>query len=238
MRTEPEFVGVAIILVGEFNPTIFAPQWFSANGLLPEGAVEGADVQVVHPDLTRFSTDWMQLQVTKGQFMARSAQAPFVRLRDIVHRTFDEHLFHTPLRAFGINFFVHFLVDSLATRSHMHNTLAPLDPWGPWRERLNLDGQHGGMTALRMTQANPSDREDGGAVNVVVEPSAVVENDSGRGVYVQVNDHFAGSAESLGSAEKLMAVLATEFEGSLQRSQGIVDHIMSLADTARKQDNQ
>lgn len=229
MRFEPEIAGVDIILVGEFNPTIFAPQWFSANRLLRAGAAESADVQVIHPDFTSFGADWLRVQVTRERFTAGSTQAPFARLRDLVHRTFREHLFHTPVRAFGINHSVHFLVDSLTTRDRIGNTLAPLDPWGQWRERLNLDGQRGGMTSLRMSQNNPSDRAEGGQVNVTVEPSHRVGQTSGRGVFVSVNDHFAGSPDSPGSAEKLMETLASEFEGSLKRGEGIVDHIMSLA---------
>ncbi len=232
MRIEPEIAGVDIILVGEFNPTIFSPQWFSANKLLREGTAESADVKVIHPDLTSFTADWVRLQVTRERFTAGSVQAPFAPLRDLVHRTFREHLFHTPLRAFGINFSVHFLVDSSATRDHIGNTIAPLEPWGPWRERLDLDGRDGGMASLQMAQTRPEERAEGGRVNVTVEPSSRVGQASGRGVFVCVNDHFAGSADSPSSAEKLMETLATEFEGSLKRSEGIVDHIMSLADAA------
>ena len=234
MRIEPEIAGVDIVLVGEFNPTIFSPQWFSANKLLREGTAESADVKVIHPDLTSFTADWVRLQVTRERFAAGSVQAPFAPLRDLVHRTFRENLFHTPLRAFGINFSVHFLVDSSATRDLIGNKLAPLAPWGPWRERLALDGRDGGMASLQMAQTRPEERAARGRVTVTVEPSKRVGQESGRGVFVKTNDHFAGSADSPGSAEKLMKTLATEFEGSLKRSEGIVDHIMSLADTARR----
>lgn len=233
MRIDPEIVGVDIVLLGDFNPAIFSPKWFSANELLPEEAAEDADLQVAHRELTSFSADWLRLQVTRERFTAGSTQAPFVRLRDLVHRLFREHLFHTPLRAFGINLSAHFLVDSFATRDRIGNTLAPLEPWGPWREQLDLDGRHGGMTSLRMSQSKPSGRDPGGQVNVLVEPSARVGRDSGRGVFVSINDHFAGKADLTGTTEKLMATLAAEFEGSLGRSRGIVDRIMSLGQTPK-----
>ncbi len=232
LRIEPEIVQVDIVLVGDFNPAIFSPRWFSAHGLIRESAADGAELGVVHQEVADFKADWLRIQVTQNRFVAASSQAPFERLRDLVHRTFREHLFHTPLRAIGINFAAHFLVDSLATRDRIGSALAPLEPWGPWRGRLNLDSPHGGMTSLRMSQTRPSDREEGGRVNVVIEPSARVGQESGRGVFVSINDHFAGKADSPASVEKLMAILAAEFEGSLGRSEGIVDHIMSLADTS------
>ena len=225
MRIDPEIVGVDIVLLGDFNPAIFSPRWFSANDLIRETAADGADVRVIHQEVADFTADWLRIQVTRDKFIAASLQAPFARLRDLVHGVFHECLFHTPLRAFGINYLVHFLVDSLATRDRLGTALVPLEPWGPWRERLNLGGRHGGMTSLRVSQTRPAGREEGGQINVVVEPSNRVGSSSGTGVFVSVNDHFAGD----GDAERLMATLANEFEASLDQSGQIVDHIMSLA---------
>ena len=229
MRIEPEIVHVNIVLVGDFNPAIFSPKWFSANGLIRDAVADRAELGVVHQEVADFTADWLRIQVTRDKFAAGSLQAPFVRLRDLVHRIFHECLDHTPLRGFGINYSAHFLVDSLATRDRLGTALVPLEPWGPWRERLNLDGRYGGMTSLRISQLRPEDRDEGGQINVVVEPSNRVGTSSGTGVSVSVNDHFSEDAESSGSAEKLMEILATVFEGSLKRSEGIVDHIMSLA---------
>lgn len=225
MRIDPEIVGVDVVLLGDFNPAIFSPRWFSANGLIPASAADGADLGVVHKEVADFTADWLRIQVTRDRFVAASLQAPFARLRNLVHRVFRESLFHTPLRAFGINYSVHFLVESLDTRDRLGTTLAPFEPWGPWRDQLNLGGRHGGMTSLRMTQMKPEGRDEGGQINVVVEPSKRVGSDSGTGVFVSINDHFAGD----GNADKLMATLASEFEASLDQSGRIVDHIMTLA---------
>ncbi len=233
LRIDPEIVSVDIVLLGDFNPAIFSPRWFSANGLLGESAADGADLRVLHREIADFVADGLRVQVTRERFTVGSRQSPFARLRDFVLRVFREHLFHTPLQAFGINYTVHFMVDSSATRDRVGNALAPLEPWGPWREQLNFDGRGGGMTSLRMSQFEPLGREEGGRVNVVVEPSARVGKESGRGVFVSVNDHFAGNAESPGSAGKLLEILAEEFEGSIKQGNEIVDHIMSLADASR-----
>ena len=81
------------------------------------------------------------------------------------------------------------------------------------------------MTGLRMSQRKPKGRDDGGQINVVVEPPNRVGSSNGTGVFVSVNDHFAGD----GDAERLMAALAREFEPSVDQSEQIVDHVMSLA---------
>ena len=225
LRIDPEIVGVDIVLVGEFNPTIFSPRWFSSNGLLREGAADGAEVHVIHPEVADFTAEWLRVQVTRTKFTASTVQAPFPRLQDLVCGVFRDCMYHTPLRGVGINYSVHFLVDSATTRNRIGYALAPLAPWGPWGERLDFGGGHGGMTALRMSQRKPKGRDEGGQINVTVEPSNRVGSSSGRGVFVTVNDHFAGD----GDAERLMATLAREFESSVCQSEQIVDHVMSLA---------
>ena len=130
MRIDLELSGVDIVVLGDFNPTIFSPRWFSSNGLIRESVADSAQVQVIHPEISDFTADWLRLQVARDRFLMGTTQAPYVRLRDLVLQIFSECLPHTPLRAFGINFGVHFLVDSRATRDRIGTALAPLGPWG------------------------------------------------------------------------------------------------------------
>ena len=228
MRIEPEISGVSVVLLGEFNPAIFTPAWFAMHGLLPESAAESAMLEVAHQQVTVFSTDWLRLEVTHNRFLINTLQAPYIRLRDLVARVFKEHLYHTPLNAFGINRDVHFQVSSLTVRDRMGRTLAPVEPWGTWRHALGLDGERGGMTSLTMSQIDPEGRPKGGRINVKVEPSNRIGQ--GRlGVYVQVNDHYAINDTGPGTGERLMKLFEDNFDTSLSRGDDIVDHIMSLA---------
>ena len=228
MRIEPEISGVSIVLLGEFNPAIFTPAWFAMHGLLPESAAESAILEVAHQRVTAFSTDWLRLEVTHNRFSINTLQAPYIRLRDLVARVFKEHLYHTPLNAFGINRDVHFQVSSLTVRDRMGRTLAPVEPWGTWSHALGLDGESGGMTSLTMSQIDPEGRPKGGRINVKVEPSSRIGQ--GRlGVYVQVNDHYAINDTGPGTGERLMKLFEDNFDTSLSRGDDIVDHIMSLA---------
>lgn len=229
MRIEPEIDGVDVVLLGDFNPAIFTPAWFALNGLLPESAAASAELLVAHRQITVFNTDWLRLQVTSDRFSAGTSQAPHVRLHDLVVRVFKEHLHHTPLGAFGINREVHFQVRNLAAGVRMGRTLAPVEPWGAWGRDLGSDGMQGGMTSLTMTRIDPEGRPAGGRTNVTVEPSSRIGE--GRfGVHVRVNDHHViDDATSPGAGGPLMELFTNNFEASLERSEGIIDHLMSLA---------
>ena len=105
-----------------------------------------------------------------------------------------------------------------------------MEPWGTWKDDLGLNGMHGGMTSLTMSQRKPEGRPEGGSINVKVEPSNRI-GQGATGVHVAVNDHYAGDESELGSAGHLIGTLEDNFETSLFRSEGIIDHIMSLGDT-------
>ena len=227
MRIEPEISGVDIIVRGDFSPAIFTPAWFALHDLLPKSVADNADLKVAHRQVTAFDADWLRLQVTDDSFSADTSQAPWVRVRDLVVRVFKEHLIHTPLRAFGVNHGVHFRLGSAEERDRIGGTLAPTAPWGACGRDLRLDGEHGGMTSLTMSQLRPDGRAAGGQINVTVEPSARIPG--ALGVYVHVNDHYAIDAGASKTAERLISLLEENFERSLKRSEEIIDQVMSLA---------
>ena len=230
MRIEPEISGVSVVLLGDFNPAIFTPAWFALHGLLPESVADSAELHIANQQVTDFVADWLLLRVTVDRFSVETLQAPHIRLRDLVARIFKEYLHHTPLRAFGINRHVHFRLKSSAERDRIGKTLAPVEPWGTWGRDLDLDGKHGGMKSLTMSQLAPDGRPTGGQINVTVEPSYRISNRQ-TGVYVGVNDHYAIDNAELETAEHLIDLFDDNFDTSLERSNGIIDHIMSLAKT-------
>ncbi|MCY3941826.1 MAG: hypothetical protein OXG29_12200 [Gammaproteobacteria bacterium] len=230
MRIEPEISGVAIVMVGSFNPAIFTPAWFALHGLLSEKVAENAELEVAHNQVTLFSADWLTLQATTERFSAATGQAPYVRLRDLVVRIFKEFLPHTPATHLGVNRQVHFTVRNAAERDRIGRALAPIQPWGKWGERIQQGSERGGMTSLTMSQIAPKGREKTDQINVTVEPSTRV-GEGHLGIYVSVNDHFAIDAAEPGSAERLMELFGKEFDASLKRSETIIDQVMSLART-------
>lgn len=227
MRIAPEISGTSVVLVGSFNPAIFTPAWFELHELLPQGTSEVATLEIAHGQATVFNTDWLHLNVVPERLTVETSQAPDVRIRDLVVRTFKEYLNHTPLNALGINRNVHFNVKTLEDRDRIGRTLAPVEPWGEWAEELGLDGMYGGMTSLTMTQVDPEGRPKGGRINVKVEPSARI-GDGRTGVYVNVNDHYALDTDRPEPAEAVIEMLEKHFDESVQRSSRLIDHIMSL----------
>ena len=227
MRIEPEISEVDIVLVGNFNPAIFTPAWFVLHELLPKRVAEGAELEVAHRELTVFKIEWCQLHVTLERFQLRTTSAPYVRLCDLALRVFRENLYHTPIRAIGINRSVHFRVDDLGERDRIGQRLAPVEPWGQWCDRLGLSEEQGGMTSLKMSALNAEANPLGGEVNVTVEPSKRID-DIRVGVYVGVNDHYSPEKSEAETSEDLLALLEKNFEASLEQSEGIIDQIMSL----------
>lgn len=229
MRIQPEISGASVVLVGHFSPQIFTPAWFALHDLLPDSAADTAEVQIVHPGVTAFTFDWLRLEVTAERFLIETLQAPHVRVRDLVVRVFRERLNHAPVKALGINRHVHFQVPSLAARDRIGRRLAPVEPWGAWSRDLGLDGEHGGMTSLTMSQMILSERPTGDQINVTVEPSNRI-GQRRSGVYVRVNDHYVHDDTDPGDCKRAMELLEANFEKSLKRSDEIIDHVMSLAE--------
>ena len=157
-----------------------------------------------------------------------TSHEPYIRIYDLVLRVFTEYLPHTPLEAFGINREIHFQLNNSGERDRIGRKLAPVTSWGAWGEKLGSDGKKGGMTSLIMTQINPEGRPLGGKINVKVEPSNRLLNGQ-IGVYVSVNDHYVPSNSGLGTTNELMILLEKNFKKSIQHSDEIIDHIMSLA---------
>ena len=230
MRIEPEIAEVSLVMLGHFNPAIFTPAWFGWNELLPEKTVKIADTKIVHPEIAIFEADWLNLHVQPESFRINTTQAPYVRLRDLAVRIFRENLPHIPLKAMGINREVHFSVRSFDERDRLGRLLAPVEPWGDWGQKLEPDGEHGGMASLTMRQVNPEGRPLGGQINVTVEPSNRIGQ--GRlGVYVRVNDHYTiENVESQMGTSKIVTLLEENFDESLRRADKIIDHIMSLTE--------
>lgn len=227
MRIVPEISGTTIVLVGNFNPAIFTPAWFELHGLLPQGTAEIAKLEVAHAQATAFNAEWLNLNVMAERFSVETVQAPDVRVLDLVVRTFKEHLNHTPLKALGINRVVHFDVENLANRDRIGGMLAPAGPWGAWGEQFGVDGRHGGLTSLTMSQNDPDGRPKGGRINVKVEPSTRI-GEGRTGVYVNVNDHYECDTNQRDTADAVIQLLADNFDASVKRSDKLIDQVMSL----------
>ena len=227
MRIEPEIGGTSIVLLGDFNPTIFTPKWFALHEILPKNAADSAEVQFVHPLGAAFTFDGIDVQITQDRFVVGTSQAPYVRVEDLVVRVFNEQPQHTLPKAFGINRYAHFLVGDEGEEDHIGRMLAPPEPWGALWQELWLDKMQSVMSSLTMTCGGPEGRPSGDRININVQPSNRIGH--GRtGICVQVNDHYTTDDTAPGAVEDARSRLHEKFEMSLKHSDDIIDHIISL----------
>ncbi len=209
--------GHQIILLGDFNPKIFQPAWFGAQGLIAQSEAENAKIQVVHAEVVIFSLeDWLTLQVTRERFAAATTQVPYAEvMRDLVLGTF-EALRHTPLRMMGINRDAHYGIESFDLWHSVGHRLAPKKIWGD----ILVDP---GMNSLTIQGKRPDNFD--GAIRVTVEPSAIVY--PGPGLFLRVNDHFEYTNLPPGAgADDIMNILRDQWDVSYKRADSIIEKVL------------
>jgi hypothetical protein len=98
MLIEPEREDVSIVLIGDFNPPIFSPEWLRQHKIVGEQAAFESTIGVIHPDLSQFSAGNIEFSVERQRFQILVRSAPFIRILDVVSRALGELLPHTPIR--------------------------------------------------------------------------------------------------------------------------------------------
>ena len=94
------------MLVDSFNPAIFHPEWLVRHELVPADDVQGDTVEIVHQDISKFSFDWLDVDVLRHKFIARTNDpSKFYPLRDLLISIF-KILDHTPLKQLGMNLII------------------------------------------------------------------------------------------------------------------------------------
>ncbi len=213
---DSEIQGVNIVLRGDFNPAIFHPSWFAYYELIRREEAEAAKIQVIHPDVAVFSTEWLDFNVGRDRFQAATAlESHYESIRDLVLSVLSL-LSHTPLRVMGINRNFHYRHRSLEAWHSVGHQLVPKQYW----ERL-LDNP--GMRNLTVEGTRP----DGlpGYIQVRVAPSTRIEH----GIYVSINDHYVLNAEQISSASSEAIRILNEIWGvSIERSLAIANAISKL----------
>jgi len=126
---DPEKKNLSIVFLGDFNPTIFQPEWFAAEDLIRKRESEDAKIEIIHPEIVVIIFDWGRLEVTRDRFVLSTKQDPYYEiLRDLVIGTF-RLLRHTPIKMVGINTEMHFRMRSIKEWHDFGHLLAPKEIW-------------------------------------------------------------------------------------------------------------
>jgi hypothetical protein len=215
--------GAAVVLIGTFNPAIFQPAWLGANDLIRKEEAEGAKIDMVNPQLTSFSAEWLSIQIFPERFQANTADpAHYQALRDVVISIF--HLLeHTPFWTMGMNRDMHFKMKKEEQWHQLGHLLAPKEIWRPLLDQP-------GLRSLTI-QSSPSKNDEIQILHTVrIEPSTQVT----PGIYIQLNVEAAlpggaqaGIIKQQHAAHGLIKILAESWTNMLSEAQKIADHLLS-----------
>jgi hypothetical protein len=169
----------SIVVAGAFDPRLLHPQWFRAEKLLGRQEADQANVTIVHPDITQWSTEAFVLSAFRDRLVVQATVGSSAEvIRDFVIGTL-ELLDKTPTGAIGLNRTMHFHV---GTEDRWHQIGDRLVPKDLWRKHLPT---RPGMGTLQVVETR---RPDGlqGKVVVTVQPSVLYK----PGVFFDVNNEI------------------------------------------------
>ena len=195
----------SIVLVGSFNPAIFHPEWLLRHQLITQDDVKGAKIEIVHNDLSKFSLEWLGVDVLRNKFIVRTNDpSQFSPMRDLMISVFGI-LEHMPITQLGMNSRRTYKIDK---EEHWHKVGDVLAPKMVWEESLP---KRVGLTSLTVRSPRPDSLE--GHVNVSISSF----RSSFFGVNFDVNNHVELGANQEDGEKKydVSMILAEHWDSSL-----------------------
>jgi len=230
MAASLEIFGSIIVVVGNFNPPIFSPDWLERNNLIGSADAAGARE---HKDLvvakigSRVETEWFILQVLEQQLSLTSKGVLTPAIKDLAVGIFTL-VSQTPVSAVGLNCTAHY---KLANEDEYHKIGDTLVPKGLWNKVFPGGNQWIGVANLNI-KVIPSKRGvtpiPKNNKSVMIQPSGQVDN----GIFFAFNDHHEIEApkESKSTAAELVARVIGEFwEPSLDEAKRVFNGIIGDA---------
>jgi len=175
--SDPKFVDqeASIVLIGSFNPTIFHPEWFARHDVVPEVDLEGSDIEIIHPEIAKFTFPWVSIEVLQNRFIVRTKDVDHYNpLRDFVISTFSL-LEHSPIKQLGMNLTMNYTAADEDAWHKIGDTLAPKPIW-----QQSLPDRVG-LLSLRVQSQRSDDLPGKITVSVESRPE--------YGVNIGVNSH-------------------------------------------------
>ena len=206
----------SIVVLGGFDPRRFHPQWFRAEKLLGEVEAEQAEIRFVTEQISDWSAEWFDLQVTQNRLLVVSkVESRAESLRDLVIGIL-QLLDQTVTLALGLNRSMHFDVGGEQSWNRVGDTLAPKALWQP-----HLPKRPG----LRTLQIEETTRADGlpGRIVVSVQPSLKYTH----GVYFDVNHEIRPQGER--STPFFLEVLRDHWERLLVEAKKMAEDLLERA---------
>lgn len=119
----------SIAFVGSFNPAIFHPEWLLRHQLITEDDLKGADIEIVHQDISKFTLEWLGAEILRNKILIRTNDpSKFSPLKDLMISVF-KILEHTPIKQLGMNLITTCEIDTEENWHKIGDNLAPKTIW-------------------------------------------------------------------------------------------------------------
>ena len=211
---ESNTVEANIVFNGSFNPAIFHPEWLLRNELISIDDMKGRKVEVVHNDISKFSLEWLGIDVLSNKFISRTNDpSKFSPLRDLMVSVF-KILEHTPITQIGMNLIADFKINSEENWHKIGDNLAPKDLW-----EKSLP-KRVGLKSIKLSSPRPEGLN--GTVNVGVDSFS--NEPIPYGVRFNINNHV-----EIDEANNVPSILADQWDQSLALAFKICDVTLSEA---------
>lgn len=231
MTFTAEILNSAIVVVGDFNPAIFSPDWLERNELIGEGdaivAREGSAGRqlLVSHQVTNFETDWFTLQVLENQFSLTSKGVLTPAFKDLAVGIF-QLVSHTPVKAVGLNFIAQFKLENQEEQHKVGDVLAPKDIWST----LYPD-EYVGLEELTV-RIQQGSRDRAPVTNDEKRITLQRSSNFKYGVGLSFNGHHDltdGGDGDLSPAERLAIIVDEQWESTWGDVVRVFDQVLSMA---------
>lgn len=209
---------IGVVFLGSFNPVIIQPFWLANKKLIRDVEAKNAVVDIVHQDITRFSLDWLTIEVTPNRFTLKTTQEPFFEpMKDLILSLFSI-LQETPLQAVGIN---HLRYYALPNEERYYGFGDKLVPLSLWKEAL-VDPR---LINLEIVEQKRKDKLPG-SFSIKIQPSDL-QLSTPFGVLITTNDHLGLSSPKGEREGEIIETFSNNWASSLQRSSEVINSIDS-----------
>ncbi|MBC8986687.1 hypothetical protein H9X96_12960 [Pedobacter sp. N36a] len=210
-----EIKTIHLTFVGNFNPAIVQPYWLAQKGLIRESEAQDVKIELIHNEFTRFSLDWVTIEVRQDRFDLHCSQEPYFDIvKDLCVGIFNS-LKETPIKALGINHIWHCDLKSAEKYYEFGNKLTPLSNFNFLNDAR--------MILLEIIEAKRSDNKPG-SYRIRIEPTD--KTSSIYGVAININDHFGLEVNQSGQDREILAILKENFSYSGNRMKEVVTKLL------------
>lgn len=157
----------SVVILGAFNPAIVQPSWLGVHGVVTAAEAAGAEVTVIHPDISAFRVGELYFETQKQRLLLLTSDPGRYIVLPALAAQLLGLMEHTPVTAFGINWIVGYRAQSAAHWNGVGDMLAPKGVWrshldSPGMQSLSIRGRRPGSGASVLVKVDPtnSDRHE------------------------------------------------------------------------------